>query len=49
MAAAVGRSGREMATLFDVSVTSVVKWSQRQRATGSAAAKADDFSGSTIF
>ena len=34
-----GRSCREVATLFDVSVASVVKWSQRQRATGSAAAK----------
>jgi len=28
-----------VATLFDVSVASVVKWSQRQRATGSAAAR----------
>jgi len=28
-----------VARLFDVSVASVVKWSQRQRATGSAAAK----------
>jgi transposase len=28
-----------VATLFDVSVASAVKWSQRQRATGSAAAK----------
>ena len=28
-----------MAALFDVSVASVVKWSQRARATGSAAAK----------
>lgn len=34
-----GRSCRETATLFGVSVASVVKWSQRQRATGSAAAK----------
>ena len=29
-----------MAAVFDVSVASVVKWSQRARATGSAAAKA---------
>jgi len=36
---ATGRSCREVAALFDVSVASVVKWSQRQRATGSAAAK----------
>lgn len=36
---AAGRSCREVAALFDVSVASVVKWSQRQRATGSAAAK----------
>ena len=33
-----GRSCRETAKLFGVSVSSVVKWSQRQRATGSAAA-----------
>lgn len=41
VAAAVttGRSCREVATLFDVSVASVVTWSQRQRATGSAAAR----------
>lgn len=38
-AVASGRSCREVATLFGVSVASVVKWSQRQRATGSAAAK----------
>ena len=39
VAAAVltGRSCREVATLFGVSVSSVVKWSQRLRATGSAA------------
>ena len=37
---ASGRSCRETARLFGVSVASVVKWSQRQRATGSAAAKA---------
>ncbi len=30
---------RAVAQLFDVSVASVVKWSQRSRATGSAAAK----------
>jgi transposase len=34
-----GRSCRATATLFGVSVASVVKWSQRFRATGSAAAK----------
>ncbi len=34
-----GRSCRETARLFAVSVASVVKWSQRYRATGSAAAK----------
>lgn len=38
-ATATGRSCREVAALFDVSVASVVKWSQRQRATGSAAAR----------
>lgn len=36
---ASGRSCRETARLFGVSVASVVKWSQRHRATGSAAAK----------
>ncbi|QDM19330.1 IS630 family transposase [Tardiphaga sp. vice352] len=34
-----GRPCREVATLMGVSVASVVKWSQRLRATGSAAAK----------
>ena len=34
-----GRSCRETAALFGVSVASVVKWSQRRRATGSAAAR----------
>lgn len=34
-----GRSCRAVAALFDVSVASVVKWSQRARATGTAAAK----------
>jgi transposase len=34
-----GRSCRATAALFGVSVASVVKWSQRYRATGSAAAK----------
>ncbi|NJL17852.1 MAG: IS630 family transposase [Nitrospira sp.] len=38
-AVASGRICREVAALFDVSVASAVKWSQRQRATGSAAAK----------
>ena len=33
-----GRSCRDTAELFGVSVASVVKWSQRQRRTGSAAA-----------
>ena len=36
---AAGRSCRATAALFGVSVASVVKWSQRFRATGSAAAK----------
>src|SRR5258708_38076345 len=35
---ALGRSCRSTAALFGVSVASVVKWSQRFRATGSAAA-----------
>jgi transposase len=34
-----GRTCRETAALFGVSVASVVKWSQRWRSTGSAAAK----------
>ena len=34
-----GRSCRETAALFGVSVASAVKWSQRLRSTGSAAAK----------
>lgn len=34
-----GRSCRETAALFGVSVASAVKWSQRLRATGSAAAQ----------
>ena len=36
---ASGRSCRETARLFGVSVASVVKWSQRHRATGSAASR----------
>jgi transposase len=36
---AAGRTCRATAALFGVSVASVVKWSQRFRATGSAAAK----------
>jgi transposase len=36
---AAGDSCRKVAALFGVSVASVVKWSQRWRATGSAAAK----------
>jgi transposase len=36
---ASGRTCRATAALFGVSVASVVKWSQRWRATGSAAAK----------
>jgi transposase len=35
-----GHSVREVAETFDVSVASVVKWSQRKRRTGSAAAMA---------
>jgi len=38
-AVADGRSCRAVAELFHVSVASVVKWSQRARASGSAAAK----------
>jgi transposase len=34
-----GQTCRTVADLFDVSVASVVKWSQRARTTGSAAAK----------
>ena len=39
VAVASGRTSREVAVIFGVSVASVVKWSQRQRSTGSAAAK----------
>jgi transposase len=38
-AVAGGQSCRSVAAVFGVSVASVVKWSQRQRLTGSAAAK----------
>jgi transposase len=38
LSVASGRKCREVATLFQVSVASVVKWSQRYRATGTAAA-----------
>ena len=38
-AVAAGQSCRAVATTFKVSVASVVKWSQRFRATGSAAAR----------
>ena len=38
-AVAAGRSCRQVASTFGVSVASVVKWSQRFRATGSAAAR----------
>ena len=38
-AVAAGRSCRAVAATFDVSVASVVKWSQRFRTTGSAAAR----------
>ena len=38
-AAVAKRPCREVASLFGVSVASVVKWSQRLRTTGSAAAK----------
>jgi transposase len=37
LSVASGRKCREVATLFQVSVASVVKWSQRYRATGTAA------------
>ena len=40
-AVAAGESCREVAATFKVSVASVVKWSQRSRATGSAAARPD--------
>jgi len=36
-AVAAGATCREVAALFDVAVSSVVKWSRRKRATGSAA------------
>ena len=39
-AVANGATCREVAALFDVAVSSVVKWSSRKRSTGSAAAKA---------
>jgi transposase len=39
VAAAREKPCRAVAALFDVSVSSVVKWAQRSRATGSAAAK----------
>ena len=38
-AVAAGASCRKVAGVFQVSVASVVKWSQRSRATGSAAAR----------
>jgi transposase len=38
-ALASGRSCREVAVIFGVSVASVVKWSQRQRSTGTVAAR----------
>ncbi len=38
-AVADGATCREVAVLFDVAVSSVVKWSSRKRSTGSAAAK----------
>ena len=38
-AVASGRTCRDVAVIFGVSVASVVKWSLRQRSTGSAAAK----------
>lgn len=39
VAVGAGRTCREVASLFGVSVSSVVKWSQRHRATGSAASR----------
>ncbi|OBX17639.1 transposase [Erythrobacter sp. QSSC1-22B] len=38
-AVASGRSCREVASLFGVSVASVVRWSRRQRSTGTAASR----------
>ena len=38
-AVAAGESCRQVAAIYRVSVASVVKWSQRFRTTGSAAAK----------
>ena len=38
-AVAAGRTCRDVASIFGVSVASVVKWSQRHRATGTAAAR----------
>jgi transposase len=38
-AIAAGGTCREVASMFDVAVSTVVKWSGRQRETGSAAAK----------
>ncbi|WP_197462278.1 helix-turn-helix domain-containing protein, partial [Sphingomonas melonis] len=38
-AVASGRSCREVASLIGVSVASVVKWSQRQRTTGTAGSR----------
>ena len=38
-AVAAGRTCRDVASIFGVSVASVVKWSQRQRATGTAASR----------
>jgi len=45
LAVASGRKCREVAALFQVSVASVVKWSQRHRATGTAAAAAAKMGG----
>jgi transposase len=39
LAVMAGRTCREVAALFGVSVSSAVKWSQRHRATGTAAAR----------
>src|SRR5262245_46376254 len=38
-AVAAGATCREVAALFDIAVSSVVKWSSRKRSTGSAAPK----------
>ena len=48
-AAASGQSCRSVAKTFVVSVASVVKWSQRQRALGSPAARKMGATGPTLW